>query len=66
MNQETKDKVENGIYEKYLDLLEERDYCHELLREALEWIERPVETQDDAALFIYFEDKVKRLIEGGE
>jgi hypothetical protein len=62
MNKETQDKVNNGIYEKYLDLLDERDYILNLLRESMEWIERPVENQDDAAMFLYFESKVKDII----
>lgn len=50
------------IYEEYLKLLALRDDLIELLEEAMEWIERPVETPDDAALFMYFEERVKELI----
>lgn len=36
----------------------------EALLEALEWIERPVEDQDDAAQFLAFEQRAKALARG--
>ena len=38
------------------------DELRSTLEEALEWIERPVETQQDAAYFLDFEERAKSLI----
>jgi len=52
------------LYEQYLRVLLERDTAIQLLAEAYEWILRPVETQDDAAYFIMWEEKVKEILYG--
>ena len=55
-------EINKDVYEQYLTVLQQRDDAIELLRQAMEWIERPVEDQEDAAMFIYFEEKVKIIL----
>lgn len=38
------------------------DDLEKALGEAIEWIERPVETQEDAVMFLMFEERAKELL----
>lgn len=38
------------------------DELRSTLAEALDWIERPVETQEDGAYFLLFEERAKKLL----
>jgi hypothetical protein len=48
--------------EEILELCDEIAGLRELLEEAVEWFARPVATQEDAAMFLAFEERAKEVV----